>query len=251
MNAGTHRAGGLLVSVIGFAWLRYNNLLLQDVHPVAQWAVIYPFTLWGSVASDLDHHLASCPVKDYPSRAVNTVLHITKPLQKFLDNRLKPKDRERSLVYKLSELFYAKHRSWQTHSELTVILLLYLLRVLRTGNLPQFGAVDLAILTLVFTGITMGVLAHLLLDMLTNDGIWCICLVILNKLINLAFPRFKLRHKIALVPDKPYFAGGGVWENKVRKLLGRLTTLALFWFLGVLILPVAKELIPFEIYFGG
>lgn len=251
MNVGTHRAGGLLVSVIGFAWLRYNNLLLQDVNPVMQWAVIYPFTLWGSVASDLDHHPQACPVKDYPSRAVNTVLHITKPLQKFLDNHLKPKDRKRSLVYKLSELFYAKHRSWQTHSDLTVVALLYFLHVLKTEGFPQFGAVDLAILTLVFTGITMGVLAHLVLDMLTNDGIWFVSLVILNKLINLVFPRFKFRHKISLVPNKPYYAGDGVWENKVRKLLGKLTTLALCWFLGVLIFPVAKDLIPFEIYFGG
>ena len=56
MTGNTHRAGGMLCSVVGFALLKEQGLLLPEINPCIQWLVMYPFCYWGSTASDLDHN---------------------------------------------------------------------------------------------------------------------------------------------------------------------------------------------------
>ena len=43
MTGKTHRAGGILCSIIGFAILKEKGLLLPDVNEGLQWLIIYPF----------------------------------------------------------------------------------------------------------------------------------------------------------------------------------------------------------------
>lgn len=249
MTGSTHRAGGMLVSIVGFAILREKGLLLPDVNEGLQWLVMYPFTMWGSVASDLDHHWESCPQKDYPSRLVNMALHITKPVKSLLDKTLTEGQKKHNIVYKVADTFNASHRSWQTHSDLTLFVMLYLLYVIFTGGIQGFGAVDTAISSLVLTGICLGIIAHFILDSITPEGIWMIGLVILNKILQMFNPRINIPQKLHLVPHSKFFATGGKWEQLIQKVLKFATVVALIWFLYVLLSPYLSELLPFEIYF--
>ena len=153
MTGGTHKAGGMLMSIVGFALLKNNNLLAQDVNLGLQWLVIYPFCMWGSVASDLDHNPNAIPMKDYPSKLVNKALHITKPIEDVTEGNKK------SFLYKVARFFNARHRSWQTHSDLTLGVMIFLLyNLLTVQTLGNFSITDLVILRLVLMGICIGVL---------------------------------------------------------------------------------------------
>ena len=101
MTGETHKAGGMLASVVGFAYLKHKGILLQDVSMVMQWLVIYPFCMWGSLASDLDHHEDAIPLHDYPSVAINRILHLTKKQYKYFDKNLSAKQKRKSISYKL------------------------------------------------------------------------------------------------------------------------------------------------------
>lgn len=246
MTGGTHRAGGMLVSILGFAYLRHKGLLLPDVNQGVQWLIMYPFCMWGSVASDLDHHKDAIPVRDYPSRAINTVLHLAEKPFKALDEKLTDKQKKTNILYNLCGVFYARHRSWQTHSDLTLFVILWLLYMVTSGKVSQFGAIDVAVTSLVLTGISMGIIAHFILDILTPDGVYCFLWTLFRAVVMKLFPKVKLYKRFHLVPHKEYFATGGAWEAHVRKFLGLTTKLALLWIVWVFVRPY----IPFEISFN-
>ena len=243
MTGATHKAGGMLVSLVGFELLRQKGLLLPNVNIGLQWLVMYPFTMWGSIASDLDHHWDSCPQKDYPSRLINLALHITKPVKESYEKTMSSKNRRKSPAYRIANALNAKHRSWQTHSTLTLYLMFFILYLAFNQKLPSLGAIDSMILTLVLTGICMGIIAHFILDMITPEGIWLISLVMLNSILSVFNPRIKIPAKLHLVPNNSFFATGGAWEQKVQKFLKFVTVVALLWFLFVLL----SNVIPFQI----
>ncbi len=219
MTGKTHRQGGMLVSIIGFAVLKEQGLLLPDINVGLQWLIMYPFCYWGSTASDLDHHWESCPSKDYPSWLINKALHLTAPVEKALDETLTEGQKDRNVVYKVSRLLNAHHRSWQTHSDLTLIVMLYLLECVLQGKFTALGAVDTSILTLILMGICIGIIAHFLLDMITPDGI----VSVVGTTANAIFKRFKLSirvpERIRLVPRTQFFATGGKWERFIQIVL--------------------------------
>lgn len=247
MTGATHRAGGMLVSIIGFAILREKGLLLPNVNEGIQWLVMYPFTMWGSVASDLDHHWESCPSKDIPSRVVNAALHITKPVKKFLDGTLSESSKSHNPLYKLVDFFNASHRSWQTHSDLTLFAMLYLLYKVFTGGVGGLSEEDTILMTLVLTGICLGVVAHFILDCLTPEGIWLVGFATVNQVLHLLGLKIRLPQKLHLVPKTQFFATGGPWEQFVQKVLKICTVLVLIWFLYVLVAPYVSQYIPWEI----
>lgn len=239
MTGKTHRAGGFLCSVVGFALLRENGLLLPNVSEGLQWLVMYPFCMWGSVVSDLDHHWQSCPMKDPPSYVVNKLLHLTAPIQKSLE---KAGDKK-SGVYKIAKTFNASHRSWQTHSDLTLFLMLILIALVMANSLG-FGAVDAMLLRMIVLGVSLGVIAHFILDMLTTDGVTSVFLIALGKLFRIKkFPR-----KLRFVPKWHCFATSGSWEiwvNKALKVLNIIAMVYLLWnILGV------SRLFPYTISFS-
>lgn len=242
MTGKTHREGGMLCAMVGFALLEHNNLLLPDVNELLQLAVMYPFCMWGSVASDLDHHWESCPSKDIPSWTINKALHITAPMQKSLEAVGDTK----SGLYKFAKFFNAKHRSWQTHSDLTLYVLIGLLYLIFTGRFV-LGTYDVAIASLILTGITMGVIAHFILDMLTPEGIYIVGLVALKKLFRLK----RLPEKIHFVPKCKLFATGGKWEIFIQKLLRILTVLATLYIIFGVVWTDWVQYIPYEISLGG
>lgn len=249
MTGATHRAGGMLVSVVGFAYLRSRGMLIPGVHEGVQWLVMYPFCMWGSVASDLDHHWDSCPSKDYPSKLVNMALHISKPIDSIMSNNLSEKERRTNIVYRIVSLFNAKHRSWQTHSDLTLFVMLMLLNGLSDGRFSSLSAVDLAVLSLVLMGLCSGIIAHFVLDMFTPEGIWSVLLCAVNSVVRLLNPKINLPKKIHLVPSSEFFATGGKWELLVRKVLKFCTFLAVAWLMGLFLFPYLP--VDVSLNYGG
>lgn len=248
MTGKTHKRGGMLMSLVGFVFLKHNNMLLSDVYEVLQWLVIYPFCIWGSMASDLDKNWAMCPSKDYPSRVVHMLLHITAPFQAMYDKKLSEREKKISVVYRLVYTLNAHHRSWQTHSDITLIGLFLLLKFLMGEKCASLGAVNSTILLLIATGVAMGVVEHILLDILTPEGMKLVIFSLINKVLKLIKMPAILPEVFRLVPKRGYFATGGNWEKAVNKGL-KIATNVLFVF--CLFLYFIKPLIPFEISFGG
>ena len=81
MTGKTHRVGGMIWVLGGFTYLESKGLLLRNVNPLLQLTVMYPFALYGSIVSDLDHNANSIPSKDIVSVAINRVLHLTSGLK--------------------------------------------------------------------------------------------------------------------------------------------------------------------------
>lgn len=254
MTGVTHRAGGMLMSVVGFWALKQNGLLLPDVNEGLQLLVMYPFTMWGSVMSDLDHHWESAPAKDTASWCINKVLHLTTPFRKKTESNGVIK---KSPLYHAAGIFDASHRSWQTHSDLTLASIVLLLWAVLSGRIGVgFSIVDVSILALVLTGICLGVVAHLILDMLTPQGVWCTVFVGINKLLSLAMRKrvTLLPEKIHFVPHANFFATGGAWESIICKILKLANLLSVVYIFGLLFPGVSQgilDLIPFEISFGN
>lgn len=243
------------MSVIGFWALKQNGLLLPDVNEGLQLLVMYPFTMWGSVMSDLDHHWESAPAKDTASWCINKVLHLTTPFRNKAEsggNVIK-----KSPLYHIAGIFDASHRSWQTHSDLTLFSIVFLLWAVLSGKIGAgFSIVDVSILALVLTGICLGVVAHLILDMITPQGVWCTVFVGINKLISLVARRriTILPEKIHFVPHSKFFATGGAWENLICKILKFANLLSVVYIFGLLFPEVAQgvlSLFPYEISFGN
>lgn len=192
MTGKTHRLGGVVVCLGGFLALKETNMLIPNVDPMLQLAVIYPFAIYGSIVSDLDHHWQSAPSKDPISWIVNKLLHMAPNSKNTFLN--------------------AKHRSWQTHSDLFLVLMI-LAGVFMFNS--SYNSFDQALIRLIFIGLIFGIISHLILDMLTPQGIWSVLLVGIKNLLGVK----RMQVKLDLVPNTPYFATDGPWEHLVRAIL--------------------------------
>lgn len=227
MTGKTHRVGGMLCILGCFSLMEHEGLLLKGVDPILQLTVMYPFAIYGSIFPDLDHDIHSIPSKDIVSVAVNKVLHVGGWAQKKLGYSDKG----------IFGILNAKHRSWQTHSDLFLILLLYgIVKVLNQGGI---NAVENTIFLLVGEGFLLGVLSHLVLDMLTPEGIWFMSFKILKKVFKI---KKLVPQKISFVPDSSFFRTGGYWETLVRNIL---------WFIcGILFIRLLYLMSPYRIVFN-
>lgn len=126
--------------------MRQHNMLIPDVNPYLQLAIMYPVSQWASTLPDLDHHWESVGGKSPVNWVIHKLLHLTQP----------------------------KHRSWQTHSILVsggLLFLLFTLVVL--GNQMWSGAseLDWIIMRMLMVGFLLGYLSHLSLDLINPSGI--------------------------------------------------------------------------------
>lgn len=196
MQGKTHRVGGVLSALAGYVILEGNDMLIPNVEPVLQLVVMYPFAIYGSVISDLDHNWNSAPAKDPFSWCINKVLHLTTGLRQKNGKKLNP----------VLSVFDAKHRSWQTHSDL--FLFVFIALSFFIGSSSLVGASSM-IFKLIMLGFTLGLISHLILDSLTPEGIWFIV------------PSIIRRKKVSfrLVPKSKFFATGGSWERLIRSVM--------------------------------
>lgn len=195
MQGNTHRVGGALSCLLGYTILYNKGMIMQDVNPLLQLTVMYPFAIYGSVVSDLDHNWNSAPAKDPISKGINGLLHLTTGIRKKTGSK-----------NPILSVLDAKHRSWQTHSDLFLFVFVALGIFLSGGDTNNANTI---ILKLVSMGFVLGLISHLVLDSLTPAGIWCI------------IPSIISRKRVAfrLVPKTKFFATGGSWELIVRTIM--------------------------------
>ena len=212
MEGKTHYIGGSVGAIVGYILLDNNGMLLSNVNPVLQFGIIYSFGIYGGMLPDADHHAESSPLKDPVGKVFNRVLHIFNGAYKRMDDMLSESSKRKSFVYKMLSLLRCSHRSWQTHSELTIAFLVYILYQLLQldTNSP-----DVSILLLMGTGLTLGILSHLILDMLTSEGIN----FAIGKFIKTFFPKVPMIKTIRLVPKVSTFTTGSDYELTVRQVL--------------------------------
>ena len=146
MMGRTHKAGGCLAMLVVYNIMRSKGFM-SEVHPFVQLLLMYPAASWGSTMPDLDQSFNSIPEKTPFSILINKMLYIGK----------------------------VKHRSWQTHSLLIMGLFLGILYGLVFGAMKYswFGLDTMScnLLMLLVTGLAVGIGSHLLLDLMTFEGI--------------------------------------------------------------------------------
>ena len=225
MTGKTHKAGGALCALISLQLLKSNNLLIDNLNPLVQCLVIYPFALWGSTAPDLDHDESNLEDRNPVNLGINKVLHIPNNILSAYEKVIKVTPIKNSRVKKsLLNKLSCKHRSWQTHSDITLILMSLLLYVMiyKADSLTMFNTQDIKILMLCLTGIFIGFLAHLILDMLTTEGIKSLIFTLFRntvyKIIGIKKKRKFVR--LGLVPETEKFSVSNEnYELTVRKIL--------------------------------
>lgn len=214
MEGKTHRIGGTVGALAGYLVLQKSGNLqsAEIVNPALQLIIIYSSGIYGGVWNDNDHHWQSSPLNDPISRVQNIVLHLANEPFKNLDKTLSAKQKRTSFKYKLLDFLKCTHRSWQTHSEVTLLALWGLW--VSAYTLGVTTTVDLVLWWLMLVGFAWGVFSHLLLDMLTTEGIRFACGVFSN-----IFFGTRLPETIRLVPKSNAFKTGSAWEMMVRRLL--------------------------------
>lgn len=231
MEGKSHRVGGALAALGGYYLLKQNGYLIEGVTPILQLAIIYPFSVVGALMPDQDHHVESAPLQDPISLVFCKFLHLTTDTRKkMLENGVSKSNR----LYKMLGLLDSKHRSWQTHSDLTFTLFCWWLWGVTASNglLTAQGV----ILKLVATGLVLGLMSHLILDALTPSGIWSLVFVSFNHIIG----KKVLPEKVRFVPSTHFFATGGKWEEGWR--FG-MTVVSMLVFLYIL-----YDMLPYQIF---
>lgn len=157
MEGKTHRLGGTVCAMAGFITLKDSGYLIQSdlISPALQFLVIYTAGIYGGMWSDNDHHWESSPLKDPASWLQNKVLHIANAPYKKLDERLSSKQKKSSVLYKTLKFMRCIHRSWQTHSEFTLLMILWLM--FSPTFLGFTGRFDPLLWLLIVTGFGLGV----------------------------------------------------------------------------------------------
>ena len=233
MEGKTHYVGGSIGAIVGFITLKETGMLLDNIHPILQFSIIYPFGIYGGMLPDADHHPESSPLKDPVGRVFNRALHVFNKPYKRMDELLNEGQKRNNLLYKLLKILKCSHRSWQTHSELTIAFLVFILYSLFQLDIND---PNVSILALMVTGLTLGILSHLVLDMLTCEGIY----FAIGYFIKVLFPKVPMIKTIRLVPDWHTFTTGSPYELNIRASLNALPFFALAY---VVVLLFGYELV--------
>lgn len=215
MEGKTHRIGGTVCAMAGFVTLKDSGYLLSSelISPALQFLVIYTAGIYGGMWPDNDHHWESSPLKDPASWLQNKLMHIANAPYKRLDEKMSSKQKKRSMLYKTLKFMRCIHRSWQTHSEFTLLMILWLM--MSPTLLGFTGRFDSVLWLLIVTGFGLGVISHIILDMLTTEGVR----FALGVFIKVFFPSVPIFTTIRLVPGISAFKTGSEWEMAIRKAL--------------------------------
>lgn len=231
MQGGTHKLGGAVAMLGMFEYLRLSGQTLEGVNPLVQLAIMYPASTFGALFPDIDHHEGANPVNTPAGEFFHKMIHLPDKIARKTNRNSKGKPRSKWV----EKLFVIKHRAWQTHSILFTGGITFTLWSM-FSNLQQHNPdFNVTVLFLMISGFAIGLLSHIILDMLTPSGVYLFM--------------FK---KIKLVPSNSFFSTGNAWETKwVTSILSlTFTFLAvsiMFSIVGIEIIPttfeVANELV--------
>lgn len=173
MTGKTHVLGGMAFAVGGFICMEKTNMLIPDVNEGLQLGIILPYAIWASTLPDLDQN------KD-------SVAQIS-PIN--------------LVIQKIFSFTGTKHRGWQSH--ILPVILAFLAYIGTAFGLifKHSNGTEITIIGLIVLGLFLGLLSHMILDMMTRQG--------------LKFGSINLR----LVPDMDLFGAGTKYELIVRRIL--------------------------------
>lgn len=231
MKGNTHQLGGVSAGLAGCILLTVGDTsIAKEMSPILAYPIIYIFSMIGSKLPDQDHNDNAIPFRDPLGKSIYYLLHATSKLRKY--------HRPGTTQHKLLGIADSRHRSWQTHSDLTLFGLLWLIWYLCFSGMESVGVVNSSLIQVVIGGIALGVLSHLILDAITPKGIWLIA----GLMVNTVFGRHILPMKFRLIPKRSFFATGGPWEDIVNRFLTLFNRL-LFLVLVFLLLDYYLNLI--------
>lgn len=173
MTAKTHVLGGMTLALGGFMCLDAGGLLLPDVNKTLQLSIIMPYALWSSTLPDLD--------QDKDSTAQNSPINFV--IQKFFN------------------LIGAGHRSAKSHIVPVIVSLLLYFAIAFNLIFKAFNGTETTIIGLITLGFFVGLGSHMILDMMTKDGL---------KLGSIT---------LRIVPELDIFRTGTFYESIVRRVL--------------------------------
>lgn len=187
MTGRTHKAGGALAMLLAYKFGVEHNLLLKDISPWVQLLIMYQPASWGSTVLDADHgNIESVPDKTPVIMGLHALLHKTGR---------------------------CVHRSWQTHSWSFTGVMIALAVIGVTFYSGYFlNSFESNVLRLMIYGFSVGAYSHLILDMLSMDGVY----------LWFWFDKKTGKQrgiKIRLVPHTSTFGTGTPWEDWVRRYL--------------------------------
>ena len=229
MEGKTHRIGGTVGALAGYIVMKESGILLDQtvVNPALQCVIIYASGIYGGMWSDNDHHWQSSPLQDPASWVQNKLLHIAnKPFQ-LMDARLTAKQKRRNIAYKMLDFLSCRHRSWQTHSEATILALYFLWQFVNSTGVSSY--IDRTLWWLLLVGFGFGVISHIFLDCLTSEGSRLAVGVFLKKVVGIPFI-----DTIRFVPATKTFTTGSDWELAIRKALSIIQYVLLSIVIGYL-----------------
>lgn len=173
MTAKTHVLGGMTLALGGFMYLDSSGLLIPDVNKVLQFGIIMPYAMWASTLPDLD--------QDKDSTAQNSPINFV--IQKFFN------------------VIGAGHRSAKSHIAPVIISLLLYLAIAFNFIFRSFNGTEITIIGLMVLGLFLGLFSHMLLDMMTKQGLRVGGVV------------------LRIVPEADIFSTGSLYESMVRRAL--------------------------------
>lgn len=214
MEGKTHALGGRVCSLAGFIVLKESGYLIssETVSPALQFLLLYGTGMYGGIWSDNDQPWSSSPCNDPFSWVQNKVLRAFNKTYRVMNKSMGAKEKRYSLRYKIVKFLACRHRSWQTHSEFT-LLVLYVLWCLNLEAVQS--EVNLVLKLLMILGFSFGIISHIFLDMLTSEGVP----LMIGEFCSIFFPSIRIPKVVHLVPSRPEFDGGSAWELSIRRIL--------------------------------
>lgn len=221
----THKAGGTLLAVVGLQIMSKHNLLIEDINPALQFIVEYPFVIWGSIAPDFDRDWEGIGNKNFINYYINKILRLFNPIyDKYSEDKCRGV-KVNARKFKIAKMLSCRHRSWQTHSDISFIILVltYIGMIKGSLFLSKVETNDSKLILLCYTGVIIGILSHYILDALTRDGLDLIIPTIVRNFIRkkLKMGRKEKKVKFRLVPNSELFSCGDFkgYEGKVYSIV--------------------------------
>lgn len=194
MMGKTHRQLGAMVAMSWFLYLKSVGGLDPGISNVAELVTMYGASYYGAVFPDVDQVGEASPVSDPLSILINKTIHLTSPIRR----RMRDMKKDKGFIYKVLGLLDARHRSWQTHSEVPLLLLWLATTFIRGG-----------LVGVMVLGFALGYLSHVVGDLLSVGGWNILSFKVMNKVLK----REILPEKIRLVPKTKFFVTDGAFEH--------------------------------------
>lgn len=199
----THRVGGLLGGLVGYTLLKQGNLLMKDVFGLSLLIITYFSSLYGTCIPELSHrNWCDIPYKGILSWLLWKIFSLPVTIIALIQQ-----NRGKSSIKTATNLNIDSGK-WVTHSDIFLCLSMVVI-----FNLLSFkpNSIDSCLLISICVGLLCGVVSHLLVDVLSGDGIYSL-LLFARRVLNKGKGEVKFKFQPKGINSK-------VWRNIVTYLI--------------------------------